>query len=343
MAYTRADLIRAGQVLADDNSPRSEHLAATETLGEWREHHGPLLKQFDVGLRTRLRGIDDLALVGQRLKRTPSIVSKLRKMQTLKLPNMQDIGGIRSVVANMDAVRTLELALKTPDAPFELANRVDHIANPKNSGYRSLHLVYRNGAPPPGNGTFQLELQIRTRLQHAWATAVETVDAFQQQALKAGAGRPEWQDYFFWVSGAFAYYEGCEPHPFLAGKGREVVCRTAISESKRLLVRERLRNYTTIMQELPQNASREAYYLLRLYPEDRRNITEMFALEHLGTAAKKLAYWESKAAAGEPLLVALVSAGTIDGLKLAYPNYFLDTQEFVKMLDRIEAELAEVG
>jgi hypothetical protein len=33
--------------------------------------------------------------------------------------------------------------------------------------------------------------------------------------------------------------------------------------------------------------------------------------------------------------VVLVSAGSIESLKRAYPNYFLDTHEFLKQLERI--------
>lgn len=33
--------------------------------------------------------------------------------------------------------------------------------------------------------------------------------------------------------------------------------------------------------------------------------------------------------------VVLVSAGSIESLKRAYPNYFLDTHEFLKQLDKI--------
>jgi putative GTP pyrophosphokinase len=337
MAFTRADLIRAGQILADDDRPRSEQVWATGVLNEWREAHAPLLEVFETGLRGQLAGIDAEALVARRLKRTPSVVAKLRKMSTLRLPNMQDIGGIRAVVHDMAAVRKLDGRLSEPPAPYIVGNRVDYTSAPRESGYRSLHLIYRNGPPPPGDGTFQLELQVRTRLQHAWATAVETVDAFQRHTLKAGSGPPEWNEFFFTASAALASLEGCEPHPAFSGLAPgEIYSRTA-SLTRRLLVRERLRQYSAVMHETAPAHGPDAYFLLRLYPEDQRTITEIFRPEHLTTATAALAMWERRAAEGEAVLVVLVAAGMIDTLRQAYPNYFADTQEFVRLLDEIEA------
>jgi len=41
---------------------------------------------------------------------------------------------------------------------------------------------------------------------------------------------------------------------------------------------------------------------------------------------------------GEPFQAILVSAGSIKNLRSAYPNYFLDTREFLKQLARIEKQ-----
>ncbi len=41
-----------------------------------------------------------------------------------------------------------------------------------------------------------IELQLRTRLQHEWATAVETMGTFLQSSLKSSQGPEEWLDFF---------------------------------------------------------------------------------------------------------------------------------------------------
>ena len=47
---------------------------------------------------------------------------------------------------------------------------------------------------------------------------------------------------------------------------------------------------------------------------------------------------EKKIADGEPLQTVLVSAGSIEQLRRAYPNFFLDTKAFVSQIDRIEKQ-----
>lgn len=52
----------------------------------------------------------------------------------------------------------------------------DYISTPKESGYRSLHLKYKNkNKYRPDYDGLQIEIQLRTKLQHIWATAVETM------------------------------------------------------------------------------------------------------------------------------------------------------------------------
>ena len=48
---------------------------------------------------------------------------------------------------------------------------------------------------PHGIGLW-IEIQLRTSLQHAWATVVETVDAFTNENLKFGAGSDDWKRFF---------------------------------------------------------------------------------------------------------------------------------------------------
>src|SRR4051812_36463080 len=44
---------------------------------------------------------------------------------------------------------------------------------------------------------------------------------------------------------------------------------------------------------------------------------------------------EARSKIGEPIEAVLVSAGPIDALRKAYPNYFLDTQGFIRHIKTI--------
>src|SRR5205814_3031408 len=124
----------------------------------------------------------------------------------------QDIGGVRAIVANVAEVRTLETVYAT--TPFQHKNRAkkDYITNPKPDGYRGVHLIYeyKNDQAPQYNGLL-IELQIRTRTQHIWSTAVETMGTFLGQSLKSQQGDDKWLTFFSIVSAAFALEEGCKP------------------------------------------------------------------------------------------------------------------------------------
>jgi ppGpp synthetase/RelA/SpoT-type nucleotidyltranferase len=70
----------------------------------------------------------------------------------------------------------------------------DYIQNPKPDGYRSIHLIFRYVGTAPNNAwdRLRVEMQLRSQHQHAWATALEAVDIFTKQALKANQGDVNW-------------------------------------------------------------------------------------------------------------------------------------------------------
>ena len=50
---------------------------------------------------------------------------------------------------------------------------------------------------------------------------------------------------------------------------------------------------------------------------------------------------EKRTKAGDPIEAVLVSAGPVDALRKAYPNYFLDTQAFVAEITKVIAGVPE--
>lgn len=85
--------------------------------------------------------------------------------------------------------------LTDAEVKHELEAVDDYIADPRSSGYRGTHLIYRyfSDRVETYNG-LRVEVQLRSHLQHAWATAVETVGTFLKQALKASQGHEQWRD-----------------------------------------------------------------------------------------------------------------------------------------------------
>lgn len=145
---------------------------AIQVLGDfrrrWVEAPYPLTK-VDMGLRSMVRtATRGTHQVSQRLKRAERIVDKLRRFEHMNLAQMQDIGGCRVVVptlAALDQVRR-RIHKRWKD---QIADEDDYISKPRDSGYRSVHIVVeRDGC--------LVEIQLRTMRQHRWAASVEFVE-----------------------------------------------------------------------------------------------------------------------------------------------------------------------
>ena len=100
----------------------------------------------------------------------------------MKLGRIEDIAGCRAVMSDLDEVLALVQSL-IKSRTSNLKHRVrDYIfANPKSSGYRGMHIVYKYQGTKAEFRNLSVELQIRTKLQHSWATAVEVVGTFTGQ------------------------------------------------------------------------------------------------------------------------------------------------------------------
>ena len=61
-----------------------------------------------------------------------------------------------------------------------------------------------------------------------------------------------------------------------------------------------------------------------------------YSFTELDQAMNDYAAAEKRAIHGEKIEAVLVSAGPIESLKRAYPNYFLDTKQFLLALSRIQ-------
>jgi putative GTP pyrophosphokinase len=213
--FGKGEINRAGDMLSGRREVTEQELDwARAVLSNFRACHAYPINTFQALLRLKLKSIDPEALVAQRLKRAPSVLSKLKRFEDMSLARMQDIGGLRAVVNSLAKVRRLERAYREASFKHKLVSSKDYISEPKVDGYRSIHLIYKYENPrAPEYGGLSVELQLRTRLQHAWATAVETMGTFLGQALKSGQGDSNWRKFFAVASAAIAVVEKCPAIP----------------------------------------------------------------------------------------------------------------------------------
>ncbi len=91
---------------------------------------------------------------------------------------MHDFGGCRLIFPNLVSLQGFRDYLdRTSRARHSLAHdrfKYDYTSKPKNTGYRGIHYVYRYSPSSKTNESLRnlkTEVQLRTSVQHAWATA----------------------------------------------------------------------------------------------------------------------------------------------------------------------------
>lgn len=256
----------------------------------------------------------------------------------MKLSQMQDIGGCRSVVSDVAKVRKLskyyEERGRGRDLRHKKVNQKDYIEHPKADGYRSLHLIYKykSDKSETYNGLL-VEIQIRSVIQHAWATAVETVGLFTRQALKSNEGTSEWLDFFKLVSSAFAMLEGA---PTVPGTPTDsAVLKAQISEKVTALnVYKKMKKWSEAIKVIEPKMKDLRFFLLELDVSDNKEnlrITGYKAGSEFAATTRYLQI-EKEQSGNKDKDVVLVVADSIEELKKAYPNYFIDTTQFLDFL-----------
>lgn len=109
----------------------------------------------------------------------------------------------------------------------------DYIHHPKADGYRSLHVIAQHDSEQMGLNDLYCELQIRTRLQHEWATALEMHDVICGSGLKFDRGSADETRFFALISNVFALMEDADLVPGVPSTVNDL--RKEISELNRKL------------------------------------------------------------------------------------------------------------
>lgn len=359
--YTKSQIRKAGNNLANGIDIEQ----SMEVLSYWRAKHSkPLETAFDLLKKytTRVSASTDkefTPLLAKRLKRTESIINKLERFRDMQLPRINDIGGCRAVLSSEKKAYKLSRLL-AKDGHFTL--RRDYIKEPKESGYRSIHLI---GMFADEDGEMKpVELQIRTRIQHSWATALEIVDLYTRQSIKTNAGSKDWTDFFIHVS---AMFELLEENPYVRSSNPPAVAlefaKTLVEKNcekanysfyKVFQLREKLKTIerfdafsssVTVTSEHIKQASIDGYILISIQRDGNQFQIQSRIFRRIESVDANAAYLElEKKAIGKDsnLVVALVSTTALGGIQEAYPNYFADAKvflEFLALLDFVYKKL----
>lgn len=330
---TKGEINRAGCYLIDKSGGLSRN-DAHNILKDFRFVHQHPMALFRHLIDRKLKKNNIEALVSQRLKRIPSIIKKLKIQKNMNLSRMQDIGGLRIVVEGMEEVIIIRDEIKKVEKNrnfrFILANEKDYIKKPDKSGYRSIHMIYKYEKEKyiPSYKQCRVEIQIRTKLQHSWATAVEVLGTFLNQPLKQSFGNKEYLDIFKKISQLFIGLENKKiDYEFIKEVKKDI-------EDTAFL--EKLTNFNFVTKYLDhKGVSQGQYLLLKTNCKEQEIEIARYSSVRFKQANEDYIDMEFENLGNDAVEVVLLSIRDIKKLQQSYPNYFMDTTDFIKNLQKL--------
>lgn len=377
--YSKNDIKKAGKKLIEDNKDEK----SLNILSAWRKDHSYPLELAEKLLKEVSLDIEKEAIFAKRLKRTDSIIKKLNRFKTtnesknkqMQLTTMNDIGGCRVIFSNMKKVQKLVRFL-TKSKDFVIRN--NYIEKPKPDGYKSIHLI---GQFPNIHGELRrIELQIRTKTQHSWATALEIVDLFTDQSIKTSQIKDtNWSDFFKYCSSQFTLLER---NIFLNSGNIRFNFQNYLQEfkknkeemdfslyklyslSQKLDIIKKFELYSQSLDKTSthlqlindKNGNSEGYILIEItktkdiFSKNNKSNNEVFQLkssyfplEEIDKATKEYLIAEKQIFFGNTYVAALISSNSIKDIGIAYPNYFADSTTFIENVKTLQEAYKKIN
>ena len=329
--FSRGELDRAGDRFRLDNQTLSDTLI----LENWRASHLYVINTFQSALRSRKKRQNSDLTIAQRLKRRPTIIDKLSREPGMSLSRMHDIAGCRLIFKTVDELQNFRQGVLESRARHPLVSdqeKYNYIGNPKSSGYRGIHDVYRyrvlSGPGQRWNG-LRVEIQYRTFIQHAWATAIEISDIVNSTRLKFSEANRDITRLFLIASEILA-----RSHESRIGPCPDVVTKDLIAEYEALEGKmhaiARLRELTS--STFTRFARSNRLFILVNYVEgEKTGQTDAQGFSETKAAVERYNLLEKQLQGVAD--VVLVGASEQDSIRLAYTNYFSDASFFLSAID----------
>ncbi|MCI1730591.1 MAG: RelA/SpoT domain-containing protein [Chiayiivirga sp.] len=329
---SKSRVSRAGSNVRD-NTATSEDL---EVIEQWRAAHRGVLNTFQAILRTRTRGTN--VSVAQRHKRKRTIFDKLQRLPGMQLARMDDVAGCRLIFRSVKELEKFRSDFHKARFNHKLRNEPDkynYIKNPKTTGYRGIHDVYEydvnseNGRALTG---LYIEIQYRTLIQHAWATAVEVIGFITESQPKFQQGDNRYERAMALASEMLARAHERAAGPFPELSDREVLQQFLVLDNE-LSLMQTLRGLNQAKSEI----------------SDKRNTILIFSetgdlesksFRDATDALRALFELEKQRPRSD---IVLVRADSGEEVRLAFRNYFTDAREFVRLMDSACAKLSGHG
>ena len=335
--FSKSQIDKAGELIRKSKNQTHQYKKALKVIKEWRSYHSKPLTSIRNHIEYKGKEIDKNSLTIQRLKRLVSIQSKLQR-STTRLSKMQDIRGCRTIVSNKNKLYKLYQYLKEDRSNKKSVIKIqDHVNNPnKITGYRGIHIIYKY------LDKYQIESQLRTKVQHSWATAVEIAGTFLGQDIKSGRVEEnynEWLDFFKFTSILFSFEENLESE-FDKQFDLNTVKNDLIALENRLRVFDKLESYSLSTKVIEMNNNELNFKKNEIFVIFLDKLQELVTIysykkDQEIEAKEKFFNIERKLENDKNNILVFVSAKSLNDIKVGFPNYFADSKLFINTLRNI--------
>ncbi|MEJ6404471.1 RelA/SpoT domain-containing protein [Yoonia sp. 2307UL14-13] len=346
MAYpkppaSKSAVRKAGRAIAD-HTATAEDIALVD---QWRASHGYVINTFQAWIKGHIAKQELWVEFAQRLKRRNTVIDKLLRTSSSGVPlikdvtGMHDFAGCRMIFDDLAELTSFREYLHSSgvmrNVEHELRHskdKYDYINSPKPSGYRGIHDVYRHyprgskrlEAKKPWDGLL-VEIQYRTRAQHAWATAVEISDLLDGEKTKFELDRSARGLFFALASELIARTEEKLERAFLDRSTNEIRDQLmSLEKSMGILRRLELLKQFEVEEKLTEHSVlsivRDQYGDFQL---------DIISFRSAAPAILKATELEES---GESVNAVYVRSENPKQLRSAYRNYFYDPVDFVELL-----------
>lgn len=332
-AFSKSQVNKAGKLIGSGAGSALEVSEARDKVSNFRSAHAYPLFSVTIHVRKNALAVNPSAIVARRLKRLPTIIDKLKRHPNMNVTTMHDLGGCRVILSTVAEVDALVARLQGATRAQNLITRsYDYLREPgpQSTGYRGIHLVYEYRATKSDFLGSAVEVQIRTDLQHAWATAVETLDLFGGTRLKYGSGDDDLKRFFLVVSSLMAVDEGLPQPQEANGSLKELRAELSTLENALGLL-DRLNGYVAIVKQF--GSDKRTTFLMQLDRSEHTLYLDLF--DNASSAEAKLEEIENRG--DDNIDAVLVASSKVGMLRSAYPNYFANTSAFT---DFVQKQLA---
>lgn len=344
---SRSAVKRAGRAISSGHASQNDY----DIVEQWRSSHGYVMNTFQTWIKKHIAKKPYEVEFAQRLKRRNTVLDKLSRrndkgeLLISDISSMNDFAGCRMIFETLEDLNDFRTYMHSQivmrNVRHELRygpDKYHYIERPKFTGYRGIHDVYRH--LPRGSHRVEdrkswdgllVEVQYRTRAQHAWATAVEISDMIDGERTKFEMDQSKRGRFFSIASEIIA-----RRHENIFRAFPERSTSNLQGELQELEDDLGVLQRLSVLKQFEDEEKLGIHNVLNIYKNNNGELDlQVFSFKIASEAISKASELE---ASGESVNAVYVRADKPKQLRSAYRNYFNDPIDFVRII-REDAEV----